>query len=411
MSLNWYDSYQQKVTKNGYENSLRDSNINSYMDTISYGFEDNISYFKIYQLQTDGTYSNNFKDSWIIDNKTAYDDKIPKKKVIMKPQQQINRGEVYKIDKWDNQEWLVTEEEPSHLYTNEAQITLCNNTFSFKNKSGKLITLPCVLQAKNPYSPGIKDFPDLTLGDTQRYMEISNIISPYTNDIRRDMEYIIDDLNYRITSIDRTTRPEICAILWTEYQNGTKTDRTYTINIQEQQLNLNVGNSKQLTIIIKRDEDVVKRDIIWESSNTDIATIDNNGLVTCIKDGTCNITAKLKDNESIVDNCQINVSAVIVDSISYDFDKNSQSNTIGIGMSKTYAFYKYNNASPQVDTFKFSINYGNVNNKICTLEIIDGNKCKVVANKKEMLAGKVLLEVRDMSDVLVGSKEINIKWL
>ena len=51
------------------------------------------------------------------------------------------------------------------------------------------------------------------------------------------------------------------------------------------------------------------KDIIWKSSNTKVATVDNNGKVKAKKIGTVNITATLKNNSSIKKKAKITIKA------------------------------------------------------------------------------------------------------
>ncbi len=52
------------------------------------------------------------------------------------------------------------------------------------------------------------------------------------------------------------------------------------------------------------------RDVIWTSSDETVATVDENGLVTAIGDGTATITVTAKDDETLSDSCTVNVTAL-----------------------------------------------------------------------------------------------------
>ena len=85
---------------------------------------------------------------------------------------------------------------------------------------------------------------------------------------------------------------------------------TDTIPVEEIELTptsitLNVGETSQIEAVVKP-ENATDRDIVWESSNTDAATVDSNGVVTAVGAGTTTITAKTKDGK-VVSTCEVTV--------------------------------------------------------------------------------------------------------
>ena len=80
---------------------------------------------------------------------------------------------------------------------------------------------------------------------------------------------------------------------------------TITITVEEEGLVLEsdettiyVDSSTQITAKINQ-ENVTSSNLIWSSSDTSIATVDNNGIVTGIKPGTVTITAKTSDGNYV----------------------------------------------------------------------------------------------------------------
>lgn len=62
------------------------------------------------------------------------------------------------------------------------------------------------------------------------------------------------------------------------------------IRVDKEQLELVQGQSAQLSAIVTPD-DAVNKDVLWSSNNEEVATVDENGAITAIKEGTAKITA------------------------------------------------------------------------------------------------------------------------
>lgn len=72
------------------------------------------------------------------------------------------------------------------------------------------------------------------------------------------------------------------------------------------------NESVKLNVSYSPSDANASKELIWSSSNTKVATVDNNGVVTALSAGTAKITAKLKGNKSISANCTVQVNSYIV---------------------------------------------------------------------------------------------------
>ena len=79
------------------------------------------------------------------------------------------------------------------------------------------------------------------------------------------------------------------------------------ITLNGEKWNLKVGDTQKITATVVPD-DATKKDVIWTSSNTDVATVEN-GVVTAKATGTAKITAKAADTSGISASCEITVTA------------------------------------------------------------------------------------------------------
>ncbi|HEY9061252.1 MAG TPA: S-layer homology domain-containing protein [Pseudobacteroides sp.] len=82
-------------------------------------------------------------------------------------------------------------------------------------------------------------------------------------------------------------------------------------------VSINAGSTKQLTAVIEPDDEMTKG-VTWSSSDTKVADIDQNGVVTGVKKGTALITVKSKYNVSIKATCTVEVRPVPVRDIRFN---------------------------------------------------------------------------------------------
>lgn len=66
------------------------------------------------------------------------------------------------------------------------------------------------------------------------------------------------------------------------------------VELNKIELTLDEGKEEKLVVTVKPD-DATDKSVVWESSNTAVATVDQEGLVKAVKDGTAKITVKTKD--------------------------------------------------------------------------------------------------------------------
>lgn len=90
----------------------------------------------------------------------------------------------------------------------------------------------------------------------------------------------------------------------TAYYSGDHCANSFVMSATS--LSLKTGETQQLSIIATP-EGCISPIFEWTSSNTAVATVDQNGLVTAIKGGTCTITATTNDVSGIKAECMVTV--------------------------------------------------------------------------------------------------------
>ena len=79
------------------------------------------------------------------------------------------------------------------------------------------------------------------------------------------------------------------------------------ITLNGEKWNLKVGDTQEITATVAPN-DATKKDVIWTSSNTDVATVEN-GVVTAKAAGTATITVKATDSSNVSATCEVTVTA------------------------------------------------------------------------------------------------------
>lgn len=79
-----------------------------------------------------------------------------------------------------------------------------------------------------------------------------------------------------------------------------------TVNILESDMDLLVGNSVQLTAEVLP-ANATNKNLVWESNNINVATVNSNGRVSAVSSGTATITAKAVSNSEVYGTVTISV--------------------------------------------------------------------------------------------------------
>ena len=73
----------------------------------------------------------------------------------------------------------------------------------------------------------------------------------------------------------------------------------YRIEVNEEDITQAIGFNKKLNHLVFKDNDTVDVEVVWESSNTNVAEVDNQGNLKIIGAGQSVITCYMKDNHEV----------------------------------------------------------------------------------------------------------------
>ena len=275
--------------------------------------------------------------------------------------------------KFDDNIWLTINTEYIKNLAASCVVRRCNNTLRWIDEpTGEYYEEPCCIkyELKEPrdYSTGGSPFE--TPGG---FMHMWTQFNDRTNKIRQNQRFLfgnpghwtcfkvigsgLNDFRNDITENNISARLLVLD-LTADFVNDELDDITngiarvntnvYTIALDKVTAEGKVGDTIQLTASITYNEDTATRTVLWETSSFGVATVDDTGLVTLKKNGTCTITATIEGNP-VYTTCAITVTASPATNtgIMISPDKNY----ILEEQDQIYEVYLYENDIKQADTF------------------------------------------------------------
>ena len=73
----------------------------------------------------------------------------------------------------------------------------------------------------------------------------------------------------------------------------------YRIEVNEEDITQAIGFNKKLNYLVFKDNDTVDVEVVWESSNTNVAEVDNQGNLKIIGAGQSVVTCYMKDSHEV----------------------------------------------------------------------------------------------------------------
>lgn len=115
--------------------------------------------------------------------------------------------------------------------------------------------------------------------------------------------------NQAYLQVDADAPAELIVMTEEEYNSQSVPVSAITLNSTSQ--TLNIGDSFQLDATVSP-SDATDASLTWSSSNNAVATVDANGLVTAVAEGTTTIKASANDGSGVSATCMITVEKVVV---------------------------------------------------------------------------------------------------
>jgi uncharacterized protein YjdB len=135
-----------------------------------------------------------------------------------------------------------------------------------------------------------------------------------------------------------------------------------SISLNKTSLSLGTGKSETLTATVLPDN-AADKTVSWTSSNTSIATVDDNGKVTAVATGTATITCSANDVSGVKTTCSVTVADVYPTSI-------SMRESLSMKTADTYTlsyYYKYPSGTTSSQKVEPSVTWSSSNTGVVTV--------------------------------------------
>lgn len=317
--------------------------------------------------------------------------------------------------RFNNNIWLCMNSDLYKFVTASTTVRRCNNLLKWKDQYGVIRQEPCVIDYA--YSGTQVDF-DQAINIPSGNLVVTVQYNQYTSGIKINDRFIFGSQAFKVKSLNdffqnqtgmNSTTPLIYLNVYKDsiaegddLVNGIPVSNiNYTISLNTTTINQSVGYTTQLIATVKRNNEVYSTPITWTSSNTNIATVDNNGNVNLITNGNCVISAKMTDNNSVVTNCNVTVQAVPTNVREIRFTPNVTE--LLQNQSQLYNAYLFvdNIQQPDVVTFSYS---GATSDKYLISNV--GNNTFTLKNVK---MSSIPLTITGTSGVTSGNIVVKLK--
>ena len=227
---------------------------------------------------------------------------------------------------------MVTAIDPQQLFFNNGEIKLCNYLLKWiDKKTSKLCQQWCIVENKKKFTTGLDENTAIIVGDGDFQLTLPT--NEFTKRIKRDDRFLVSTNTenpqaYKVSRIDNTSNPDLILVNLMEkggelssYDDKVNMIADYykyfneNIKIQISNLisQMNNNSTYQLNVKVTNGADTIVPNLIYTSSDTNIATVDANGLINSKNIGNVTISVILTDLPSIKLDMPLSVTSGVSD--------------------------------------------------------------------------------------------------
>jgi len=192
----------------------------------------------------------------------------------------------------------------------------------------------------------------------------------------------------------------------------------YTVEVNEEDMTQAVGFERKLNYSVFKDNDIATVDVVWESSNENIAKIDNEGVLKVLGIGQSVITCYMKDNKEVKDS--FIVTGILKEELPQKEEYVINPLVVDVilqGDVQEFTFHHYVDEIPDKETFNVKLtgvpHTGSYEGYYFDFETDSGNltQCNklTLTNNREFTKGRLKIEIiANVSGETIGTLNIRL---
>lgn len=352
------------------------------------------------------------------------------KKIIAMPGETLTNGTYVK---WMGEIWLITSVDPQSEVYQSGSMTQCNYLLKWVNDSGEVVSRWVIALDGTKYLTGEYDQNTMTLGDSR--LQLTMPRDDETVLVNRGARFLIDDpdanqpMAYELTKVNRSGAVYgghgVFVHMLSE-DNRQDGNDNYDLMIADYEKRIgkfsvqfnNASDSLQLELgdtfvlqaqIYKDARPFESGEVTFSSSDPEVATVSDNGVLMAVADGECEITASYL-TFSCTTNVTVSTSAIgepEAENRYISFGNLDQTNYALVGSTISLAAELYSGGEKVDDAeFTYSIDCAST---IATISVAD-NVATISVNKNRKNIGVTFTITATCDDGSVThSKELTVK--
>ena len=397
------------ATLNRLKRTLKSARISREQTTIDFKdetFNDHVSYYEVF-LNFD---FNTPVDCWIEDTELAYKKLNLEKRIIMGTGFTIQEGDYVHwssdIDSPVTQQnqgdlLLALGQDNQYPFESAGLLTRCStDPLKWKDENGLIHSWGCIINNVSKYTTGFDEGKYIWAVDDQVEVLVQMNDEPRT--IGLNDRFIFGTSVFSITRYDDYTgnrgnkllkliMNKVAVIVGKDdFVNQIAWNEIIETLLDLEILNANIeaiiGAQIQIETEIKYNGFSQQRSLTYQSADTNIATVNDTGLITCVANGSTIIAVSLTENPAVSKTVSLNVVSVPTDNIIINLESvngESKINNTDLSIEAYIEFddniriQKWNNGVLESDTFTITILEGNqffsVNQQGNEFELVTSN--------------------------------------
>lgn len=399
--MGFYNAYKAKLSVS--PNNTRSYNQLLTTSLINNTFSDSLSYYEVLINQSSSPIGVQIVD----DSKMK-----EQKKVLMKPDDHLNFGDLIK---WDDDYWITLIVDNMGDIYKRGVIQKCVSSLRWLDSKGFIKEAWFTYRLDFYRGAGVSDGKTIPMPQERRYLFVQNNLDTVL--LEKGKRFIFDGRVWKLTAIDRL----ITGLIYLELEENeiNKTNDNlelriadyygkvadFKVNITNKELSsIYLNSSYQLNVTVTNRGDAISVPVKYLSSDDSIASINENGVITPHTKGQITFTAEY---ENAYDALTVNVFEQMVNNYSVEI---MGSHDIRYNATLKYLCSFKNNGYKIEDISEFWLTGedGNTQTKLASI-ISQDSELNICTIKAAKTSGFFILHAKNKNGLISNSVRIQVK--